>query len=284
MVELKDPLHAELVRELTKFRKGAGLPDVVRLTGLFYLVESLGDGLPERAFEELSRLYEEFGTDPLTNVGAFFYLAGWGIGLDTVDQRRFRYVDEYLAANISTPWRRSTRGIKELAKIIRDRSEHSRPWAFVSIFQSKDTFQPVLDFNLGHESWQPPEVFIDGEAVPVDFHVHENTQEPGRYTRRIVLPESKLNLDVGFADTMAVVRVRWPMPVWPVWSVLSWTADPRIMTHLRTFRQRAVEVRLQWWRETPPSSVDGLVTDGAIWAQRRNPNSLNLPGGWRVDR
>lgn len=144
------------------------------------------------------------------------------------------------------PYRRSQRGINQLATIIRDQSEQSRPWAFVSIFQSKDTFQPVLDFNLGRESWQPPEVFIDGEEVPVDFHLHENKDSPGRYTRRMVLPESRLDLDVGFADTMAVVRVHWPMPVWPVWSVLSWTADPRIMTHLRTFRQRAVEVRLQW--------------------------------------
>lgn len=283
MVELKDPIRVELVRELRQFRKRPGEPAVVRMAGLFYLVEALGEGVPERAFEELARLYEKFGTDPLTNVGAFFYLSGWGIGLDTVDQRRARYVAEHLAGDISTPYRRSQRGINQLATIIRDQSEQSRPWAFVSIFQSKDTFQPVLDFNLGHESWQPPEVYIDDEEVPVDFHLHENKESPGRYTRRMVLPESRLDLDVGFADTMAVVRVHWPMPVWPVWSVLSWTADPRIMTHLRTFRQRAVEVRLQWWRETPPNRVEGLVADGAIWAERRDPNLLNLPQGWSAE-
>lgn len=281
MVEVKDPVRDALIRELKIFRKGEGHPTPARMTDLFYLVEALGDGIPERAFEEFSRIYEEHGRDPETAIGAFFYLSGWGVGLDSMEKRRFRYRDEFVR-DISTPFRRSNRGIAELATILRDRNEHSRPWAFVSVFQSKNAFQPFLDFNLGYESWQKPRVFINGEEVEIDFHLHKNPDTEHRYTRRIVLPETPLNIEVGFGERMAVVRVDWPMPVWPVWSVMSWTADPRILTHLRTFRSRSIEVSLQWWRQTPPNATAGLVGDGAIWAERTDPNVMNLPDGWRV--
>lgn len=283
MAELRDPIRDELVAELRQFRRGDGEPAITRMSGLLYLVEALGDGIPERAFDELEVLYQQHGTNPLTNVGAFFYLAGRGIGLGTVDQRRTAYVASHFAADVSTPWRRSERGIKELAALIRDRDEHARPWAFVSIFQSGARYQPVLDFNMRNESWQPPTVLLDNKPVEVDFHVHPHPTMQGFLTRRFVLPESMLNLEVGFAERMAALRVGWNMPIWPVWSVLSWTADPRIAVHLRTFRERAVEVSLQWWRETPPRAVEGLVSDGAIWAERRDPNTMNLPAGWRIE-
>lgn len=47
--------------------------------------------------------------------------------------------------------------------LIRDRDEHARPRAFVSVFQSGNAFQPVLDFNLRKEAWEHPVVEIDGE-------------------------------------------------------------------------------------------------------------------------
>lgn len=283
MIDRADPTRDEIARELIVFRKGAGEPDVHRLVPLFYLTEALGDGNPEEALETLTRYKRELGSDPMSNIGAFFYLSGWDIGFDTIDRRRQQYLDEHYAGNISTPWRRSERGIRELAAVIRDRTESHRPWAFVSIFQSGGTFQPVLDFNMNYESWQPPKVFIDHEPIPLDFHVHRDTQQDGRFTRRIVLPESPLRTDVGFAEAMATVRVHWPMPVSPVWSLLSWTADPRIMSHMRTFRERAVEVSVQWWQQMPASETEGLVTDGAIWAARTNPNTMDLPNGWRIE-
>jgi hypothetical protein len=277
-----DPVGDELGRELRLFRRGDGYPSPSRMSGLFYLTEALGDGIPERAFDELAVLQRDHGADPLTSIGAFFYLSGWGVGLGTVDQRRRAYVDAHLASDVSTPWRRSERGIAELVTLVRDRDEHARPWAFVSVFQSGNRYQPVLDFNLREEAWTAPSVSIDGEPVDFDFHVHKHPTMEGVYTRRVVLPESPLKLDVGFAERMAVIRVGWNMPIWPVWSVFSWTADPRIAVHLRTFRERAVEVSLQWWRHDSAAAMDGLVTDGAIWAERRDPNTMNLPDGWQV--
>ncbi|MGO4299343.1 hypothetical protein [Leifsonia sp. RAF41] len=276
-----DPVRDELVRELRQFRKGSGEPTAARLGGLFYLTEALGDGIPARAFDELAVYRRDLGADPTSAIGAFFYLSGWGIGLDSVDQRRSRYRDEFFT-DVSTAWRRSQRGISQLVSLIRDRDEQARPWAFVSVFQSGSRFQPVLDFNLRYESWTPPLVFVDGSPVEVNFHLHPHPTVADMYTHRMVLPESPLNINVSFGERMAVLRVAWSMPVWPVWSVLSWTADPLIMTHLRTFRERAVEVSLQWWGRSRPDPEVGLVTDGAIWADRAEPGRMNLPDGWTL--
>jgi hypothetical protein len=283
MVELKDPTLDAIVRELVIFRKGEGHPTVARMTGLFYLNEALGEGIPERAFTALGRLYEKYGTDPESAIGAYFYLSGWGVGLDSVDKRRYLYRDEFLR-DISTPLRRSKRGMRELAMIIRDGDERSRPWAVVSIFQSGDRFQPFLDFNLGYESWQPPMVFVSGEEVHVDFHLHRDPSNETRYAQRVVLPECGLDLGVPFGGQMGAVRVVWPMPVWPVWNLVAWVADPRIMTRLRTFRQRAVEASLEWSQGTRPSKTSGLVSDGAIWSERTPSDSFQLPEGWLVIR
>ncbi|MBZ5736071.1 hypothetical protein K8Z61_16370 [Nocardioides sp. TRM66260-LWL] len=283
MATPQDPVRDELFRDLRAFRKQPGLPSAARLNDLFALTEALGEGNAERAFDELTRYHDEHGTDPRTDIGAYFYLAGYDVGLDTIDQRRRRYVERFVC-ELSTAWRRAERGLNKLAALIRDHAERSRPWAVVSIFQSGNHFQPFLDFNLGYESWRPPIIQIDGhELAPDDFVVHRNAEDNTRFTNRLVLPEKPLRLDVTFGEPMARLRVIWPMPVWPVWNVVAWTADPRILTRLRTFRQRAVEVSLEWWRQTQPDQTDGLVTDGAIWAERTDPNKVPLPPGWRVD-
>ena len=284
MVTLTDPVRDEIAKELKQFRKGSGHPGPHRLNGLFHLTEALGDGIPEKAFDELSRLRHEYGVDPMTNIGAYFYLSGWDIGLGTIDERRARYVAEHYAGEITAPWRRAEKGIAELATIIRDREETSRPWAFVSLFQSGGKVQPVLDFTVGHESWNAAQVFIDGDEIDLHFHFHKESEQNGRYSRRFVLPETTLRTDAAFAENMVALRVRWPMPVWPVWSVASWTADPRILTHVRTFRERSIEVALQWWRQTPADETSGLVTDGAIWAERTDPNEMKLPPTWRIEK
>lgn len=262
-----DPIADQLKKDLRRLRRGEGEPSIERMTDLHTLTDALGEGIPSRAFDTLGRYRQQHGTDPETDIGAFFYMSGWGVGLSSVNRRRDRYAEEFVC-DISTAWRRSERGIAALVMMIRDHHENSRPWAFISIFQSGAAFQPFLDFNMGYEAWRPPVITLDGKTQEVDFHFHQNPEDRTRYTRRIILPESPLKLDVGFAETMATLRVVWEMPVWPVWQLGSWTADPRIFTRLRTFRQRAVEVTLEWWRKESPSTSAALQCDGDIWADR----------------
>jgi hypothetical protein len=122
-------------------------------------------------------------------------------------------------------------------------------------------------------------VIIDADEVDLDLHVHKDSQRDNGHTRRIVLPESPLETTVKSGEPIAVLRVSGPIPVWPVWSRLSWTAGPRILAHMQSFRERGVEVRLQWWCRTPPDRTEGLVGDGAMWAERRDPSGMNLRRG-----
>lgn len=249
MADVVDPAKAALIADLRAFRKGAGYPDVTRMENLFDLTEALGEGVSERAYETLERYYEQHGLDPETDIGAYFYLAGWGVGGHSIDQRRRKYRDALLC-DVSTAWRRSERGMAQLASLIRDHAESSRPWSVVSVFQTGTSFQAFLDFNLGLESWRPPVVLLNGEDVEgLDFHLHAADDSdprrngPGtRYTTRIVLPETPLDTAAELGQPLGRVRVIWNMPVWPVWQGLGWTVDPNIYVRTRTFRERAIEV------------------------------------------
>lgn len=243
-----DPGLDALVADLRAFRKGADEPTELRMHQLFDLTEALGEGIAERAFTALGRYYDEHGTDPETDIGAYFYLAGWGVGGHSIEQRRRWYRDAYLC-DIGTAWRRSDRGADQLARLIRDHTEASRPWAVVSVFQTGQSFQAFLDFNLGFESWRPPVVSLNGtELADLDFHLHTADDSdparraPGtRYTSRMILPKTQLASN---GELLGTVRVVWPMPVWPVWQVLAWTSNPDIRVRTRTFRQRAVEASI----------------------------------------
>lgn len=245
--KLVDPLRDGLERDLLVFRKGAGHPSPERMAELFDLTEALGDGIAERAFLELERYYGEYGTDPTTDIGAYFYLSGWDVGLETVNARKDQYYKDY-KKDISTSLRRSERGVTRLAALIRDHTEHSRPWCTISVFQTGSNFQAFLDFNLGYESWRPPRVWLNGEEVEdIELHLHRAEgqappwHESGtRYTSRTILPEVPLIQEPG--RPLGVVRVEWPMPVWPTWQTIGWTVDPQIHLQTRTFRQRMVEV------------------------------------------
>jgi len=52
---------------------------------------------------------------------------------------------------------------------------------------------------------------------------------------------------------------------------------------MRAFRERAVEVSIQWWRHDPAAEAEGLVPDGAIWTERRDINTMNLPARWTIN-
>lgn len=239
-----DPYRQEIVRELRVFRKGAGEPGTNRMASLFYLTEALGEGVPERAFAELGRLRERFGRDPLDPIGAYFFLAGWGVGLGTVDERRRLYVQRHYAGDISTPWRRAEKGIVELLALIRDRDESHRPIASIDIIPGGLSFQTALGFEYAPAPWTKPRVYINGEEYDLDRYV--NTKfDGGNMGRQFILPFVPLDASVGALDSMGTVRVTWQTATWPVWSVVSSLDDRRMFTQTRTFAHRSIEVSIR---------------------------------------
>lgn len=261
-----------LIRELRSFRKGVGEPAANRMVSLFYLNEALGQGVPQRAFQELENLKNELGQDPMTAIGAFFFLSGWGVGLSSVDERRRQYVERHYAGDVSTPWRRSERGIVELISLIKDRDESHRPIAFIGIIPDRDGFKTALGFKYSPVGWAKPAVFINDDEYDLDEHVNIELDNRGSLGRQFVLPRVALDASVGATQNMSAVRVSWAVSVWPAWKVLSWFDDSRALIQTRTFAQQSIEVSIRstavlGWPTTPIAERAALISalDDRSW-------------------
>ena len=211
---LHDPLRQRLVAELRVLRRGQGAW-AVRVAPLVWLVDAAGLGMVERAVARLEQLRQELGTDPLSDVGAFFWLGDVGITEPEVslEQRLARYA-EVFHCNERTALRRSDRGIAMLAAALRDEAER-RPFALIWLFQSAGSATVVLDCVMEAQSVREPVQTAPGPYLPC-----------------------------------LAVRVLWDMPVWPVWQLTGWVVDPHYLVRLQTFRQRAAEVSLVWRDDT----------------------------------
>ncbi|MDG4668658.1 hypothetical protein [Mycobacterium sp. 236(2023)] len=258
MAKLIDPVRDRLVEELRAIRRMPDVPTVERLSGQSELIEALGMGDLQRAWARLERLREENGADPKSDIGAFFYLAGWGIGGYSLDQRKSQYANDF-HCDERTALRRGDRGADKLATIIRDRAETNRPWGFVSVFQSGDTVDFIVRLMMAYESWRPAEIRLNGDDVsePV-FTLRPNPDVTGGYYYELVADGVQLDTGPEGQEVMASIVVHWPMPVWPTWQTMTRIADPRVWVRTRTFRDRGIEVWLEWYdgskRRGPDSS------------------------------
>lgn len=246
MADLKDPIRDALVAELRAIRRMPSLPTIDRLSDMNELIEALGYGDVERSWARLERLRDEHGGDPRTDIGAYFYLSGWEIGKDTLDQRIKLYANTF-DYDERTARRRGDRGADKLATIIRDQAETNRPWGLITLFQSGAKVDFIVRLMMAYESWRPAEIRLNGEDISEPtFVLHENSDVTGGYYYQLIVEAVPLDVTVPTGGTMATLLVHWPMPVWPTWQTAVYLADPRIVSRTRTFRDRGVEVMLEW--------------------------------------
>jgi hypothetical protein len=223
----------------------AGHPSIDRLSGQNDLVEALGYGDVERAWARFHRLRDEHGSDPQTDIGAYFYLAGWEIGRDTLDQRIMQYANEF-PCNKRTALRRGDRGAVKLATLIRDQAETNRPWGLITLFQSGDKVDFIVRLMMAYESWRPAEIRINGEDVSnPTFTLHKNPDAPGGYYHQLIANGVPLDPTVAKGSTIASLVVHWPMPVWPMWQTVAHVADPKIVVRTVMYRDRGCGLRLE---------------------------------------
>ncbi len=233
-----------LVTELRVIRKMPGLPTIERLTGQNELIDALGYGDVARAWARLERLREEHGSDPDTDIGAYFYLSGWQVGRDTLDQRIKQYADEF-GYEERTARRRGDRGATKLGAIIRDRSETNRPWGLITLFQSGDKVDFIVRLMMAYESWRPAEIRLNGEDISEPtFVLHKNPDVAGGYYYQLIVEAVPLKMRSGSGETMASLVVHWPMPVWPTWQTVAHIRDLSIVVQTRTYRDRGIGLNL----------------------------------------
>ncbi|RIT44602.1 hypothetical protein [Mycobacteroides abscessus] len=245
MAGLKDPVRDALLAELRAVRKMPGLPTVDRLAGKDQLIEALGMGDLDRAWHRLLRLRDDHGTDPKTDVGAYFYLSGWDLGGDSLDWRIKEYAKAF-HCDERTGLRRGDRGAVKLTAVIRDLAETNRPWGLITVFQSGAKADFIVRLMMAYESWRPAEIRLNRRDISEPtFTLHKNPDVTGGYYYQLIVEAVPLDMSGGETNTMASLVVHWPMPVWPTWQTATHIADPRFTTWTRTFRDRGIELRVE---------------------------------------
>ncbi|MFH5230823.1 hypothetical protein [Antrihabitans spumae] len=276
---MQDPVRDRLLTELRGLRRAPGNPSIERLTDKFELVEALGMGDTDRAWQRLDRLHEQHGTDPETDIGAYFYLAGWNVGRDTLDRRIRDYAAQFHVRD-RTALRRGDRGALKLAALIRDEAETARPWGLVTLFQSGNAVDVIVRLMLGFESWRPATIRVNGNDVSdPQFTIHRNPDVEGNYFHQLIVEGVELDLNASKHSPMATIFIHWPMPVWPTWQTVAYVADPLILVRTRTFRDRGIELRLEWSREAPARDCGPLMTDQRMWVERTGPRARAVHEG-----
>lgn len=240
-----DPMRAGLRDELRAVRRGNG-PYIERLARLPWLIDCLGQGSVERAVTRLEELRQQHGMNPEEPIGAFFWLADQGLlaHRPSLEARQVAY-ETQIGWNARTVLRRSDVGIEVLAGLARDLTETSRPVGMFWLFQGS-TATVVLDFWMNRESFRSPEILVNDDVADTAFAVDDSSESEWghRWHSRVILDELPISVNVEPYELSLRVRATWEMPIWPVWQVTGWTADPRFAVRLQTFRQRAAEAGL----------------------------------------
>lgn len=260
MTGLKDPVRDALLAELRAIRKMPGTPTVERLAGKEELIEALGMGDVDRAWHRLLRLHKEHGTDPKSDIGAYFYLSGWDVGGNSLNSRISGYARAF-HCDERTGLRRGDRGAVKLAAIVRDQAETNRPWGLITVFQSGAKADFIVRLMMTYESWRPAEIRLNHQDISESsFTLHKNPDVIGGYYHQLIADEVPLDTAVDDGGTLASLVVHWPMPVWPTWQTVAHLADPQIVARTRTYRDRGVELKLESMRA--PDRIGGAPASG----------------------
>lgn len=261
---MKDPTYDALVADLRRLRTQPGLPTAARLNVALALVDDLGQGDLERAWRELESIRLERGIDPQTDIGAYFYLAGWQVGRDTLEQRREEYASTF-HCDSRTALRRADRGLSKLARLVRHRSVNNRPWVFAALFQSGNFTDVIIRFNMAYETWRPPTIRVNERLSEHDFVLHPLAERPGWYYSQAIREKVNLDLAAARGEDLVNVFIHWPMPVWPTWFTNCFIADPRVVAASHTYPDRGLSLALQWSQQLAPDKQKALVKDRHLW-------------------
>lgn len=107
---------------------------------------------------------DEFGAEPGSDIHAYFFTNGHGVGGSNLDDRLRRYAETYHVVE-KTALRRSDRGVLALSHVIRDRAILERPEVMFWLTQDG----PMVGFTatffaVTGSSFHEPTLYVNGEA------------------------------------------------------------------------------------------------------------------------
>lgn len=247
-----EPLRDVIVADLLELRKQPGALRESRLTGLPHLTEYLGSGSEAQAYSELLRLRRRHGRETGTDIHAFFYTAGHGVGGQSLAQRLKRYAADFHVDD-RTALRRSDRGVQALSYLIRDRNDYARPWGVLIALQSGS--QVLLDVGVyvwEYTSYRRPRVSVNGERLDgLAFDLDE--YEPGKLRASEKIEDLPLATSNEGGKPLLEVVVQWPLPVWPLWMVSTHLCDIRLQDRLAVMPNGKAELDIRWYLDHDPN-------------------------------
>lgn len=240
-----DPLREELHKELRSLRRGPGPLSQQRLSGLYQLMDFVGHGSMEQAFDVLMNLATVHDDGDDGTIRAFFESSGMNTPGDNLDQRlgecaRKRFVTE------RTILRRSDRGAVQLSEIIRDGYLYDRPLGNVYAAQVEDETRSLFSVGIAIEvpegmSYRRPKVFVDGEMQDLPFALGESKLPDmlrAYETLNVPLDLSKPDDD----EPIATIDIHWIMPVWVSWMLGTHFMNPGLFATVSVERKSSARI------------------------------------------
>ncbi|MEI2826883.1 MAG: hypothetical protein V9F04_11085 [Dermatophilaceae bacterium] len=250
--------------ELRRLRRMSGQWSIERLDGMNVLVDYCGHGNVHNAYHTLEALRKRHGSDPHSDIAAYFYTAGWKLGQATLDQRLHRYARKFHVVE-RTALRRSDRGASQIATLIRSVEMYDRPLGRLYCFQRGSVVSTKLYLIVERgASWRRPSVYLNGTKQPrQEWELHTSSMKEYLLEGREEYDLVELDYSVPELEALATIMVIWPMPVWPQWDVTTHILDNRLFAHTELSTSGRIEVHFKWWN------------DGA---RKTGSETLELPG------
>ncbi|MEV6412075.1 hypothetical protein [Kribbella sp. NPDC051718] len=263
-----DPTRDVLVDALRRFRRASGDLGRERVAADDTLQEWVGEGDLDQTWNIIMRLVEQSASDPAGDVFAFFASSGWQTSGDTLDTRLKKYAAKF-HVDERTALRRSDRGAKKLAKMLRDALTYDRPLAQFFVFQDGPVLIPWLTIHVQEDSaWRRPRVYVNDQRVEnLAFDVKGPGSFAGYLEAQERIADVPLDPTVGGYEPMASVRVQWAMPIWPSWDLSTHLADNRLVARLTVEKDGVAEVRVSWFGDDAAATRDTPFAPAPVYTK-----------------
>jgi hypothetical protein len=243
-----DPLRRKIQAELRQLRRAPGMFGMERMATSAMLTDVVGRGSVERAYGALLiDALVRHGTDPESDIRAYFDTSGFQTLGDTLDARLTAYHEEH-HVDQRTALRSSDRGAEKLSYILRDTLTIERPWGKIGVSEVDGLVIASVRVDVLHNAqWRNPHVHINGvfqEGCDWELHDSEASEFFATATEKFVNIPLRPATKVG--DDEFKVQVFWVMPVWPIWAVSTNLKTPGLGSSFITERNSGATVTL--WR------------------------------------
>jgi hypothetical protein len=255
-----DFIQQELVSDLRALRRMEGEPDEKDFTRLHALIEELGSGSIKTAYKRFMALAEEVGSDVESDIHAYFFTIGRGVGGYNLDDRLRRHAAPHHVVE-KTALRRSHRGLATLTHLIRDRSIVRRPGAYLWLTQDGPIVGLTVTFwTIADTEFRQPGIYIDGkrqELPKLEWSSSEPDTNLFMARHRLLVGLNDLERR---AERLVNFHIWWSTEMHPTFELATTIADTRLFPFLRVSHDNRASAELKWQHEDDTCEVRELAS------------------------